>query len=150
IWSPSATPAVADYAGNGPIELGVKFTSDISGYITGVRFYKGSTAFGSNHLGSLWDANGNLLASATFTGESNSAWQQVSFAIPVAITANTTYVAGYFAANAHFAYTQNTFTNAGVDNGVLHALSDPAAGGNGVYATSSTSVFPTSSYLATN
>jgi len=66
----------------------------------------------------------------------------------VAIAANATYVAGYFAANAHFAYTQNAFASAGVDNGVLHALADAAAGGNGVYAKGSSSVFPNLSYLA--
>ena len=38
-------------------------------------------------------SSGTLLASATFTGETASGWQQVNFSTPVAITANTTYVA---------------------------------------------------------
>src|SRR5262249_34874985 len=88
--------------------------------------------------------------SATFTAESSSGWQQVNFANPVAIAANTTYVAGYFAANGHFSFTQNTFTNGGGDNSVLHALSNAAANGNGVYAYNASSVFPNSNYLATN
>jgi hypothetical protein len=148
-WNSSAAPAVLDIA-DSPVELGVKFRSDVSGYITGLRFYKGNPDSGTSHLGSLWDANGNLLASATFSGESNSGWQQVNFATPVAIAANTTYVAGYFSQTGHFSYTQNYFTSAGVDNGVLHALSNAAAGGNGVYAYSSASVFPTLNYAATN
>ena len=42
-------------------------------------------------------ATGTLLAQANFSGESASGWQQVKFTTPVAITANTTYVAGYLA-----------------------------------------------------
>ena len=47
--------------------------------------------------------------------------------------ANTTYVASYFAPNGGYSIDGNYFATSGVDNGVLHALSDPAGGGNGVY-----------------
>ena len=40
---------------------------------------------------------GTLLASGTFTGESASGWQKLAFASPVAVTANTAYVASYYA-----------------------------------------------------
>ncbi len=40
IWPSTATPANIDAGANGPVELGVSFKSDVSGYITGVRFYK--------------------------------------------------------------------------------------------------------------
>jgi hypothetical protein len=149
IWNSSATPAVVDLADK-PVELGVKFRSDVSGYITGLRFYSNIDS-GTSQLGSLWDANGNLLATATFTESSpGSGWQQVNFATPVAIAANTTYVAGYFASTGHYSITNNYFATSGVDNGVLHAPSNAAAGGNGVYAYSSSSVFPTLSWSATN
>ena len=52
-----------------PVELGVKFTSSSSGFITGIRFYKGVNNTGT-HVGNLWSSSGALLASATFTGES--------------------------------------------------------------------------------
>jgi hypothetical protein len=149
IWSPSATPAVVDLADK-PVELGVKFSSSVSGYITGLRFYSNIDS-GPSQLGSLWDANGNLLATATFVESTPSnGWQQVNFATPVAITANTTYVAGYFASTGHYSITNNYFASVGVDNGVLHAPSNAAAGGNGVYAYSASSVFPTLSWGATN
>ena len=53
------------------------------------------------------ESTGTLLASATFTNETASGWQTVNFASPVAITANTTYVAsyhssGYYSANANY------------------------------------------------
>src|SRR5262249_2324355 len=64
------------------IEVGVKFRSDVAGYILGLRFYKGSGNTGS-HVGTLWNSSGTVLARATFSGESASGWQQVNFASPV-------------------------------------------------------------------
>ena len=61
------------------------------------------------HVGSLWDANGNLLASATFANESASGWQQVSLSKPVSIWPNTTYVISYYAPNGHYALTSGYF-----------------------------------------
>ena len=69
-----------------------------TGSITGVRFYKGATNTGT-HVGHLWSATGTLLATATFTGETASGWQQVTFSQPGRRSrANTTYVASYHAA----------------------------------------------------
>ena len=65
------------------VNLGVKFQSDVAGYITGIRFYKGPSNTGT-HVGHLWTASGALLATATFTNETASGWQQVNFANPVA------------------------------------------------------------------
>src|SRR5207302_5928340 len=84
------------------IEVGVKFRSDVAGYILGLRFYKGSTNTGT-HVGTLWTSAGTALASATFTGETASGWQQVNFASAVPISANTTYVASYHAPVGHYA-----------------------------------------------
>ena len=49
------------------VELGVKFTPEENGFVTGVRFYKAPANTGT-HVGSLWSASGTLLASATFAG----------------------------------------------------------------------------------
>ena len=75
--------------------------SDRHGYITGIRFYKASANTGT-HIGNLWTSAGQLLASATFTNETASGWQQVNFSQPVPVTKNTTYVASYFAPNGHY------------------------------------------------
>ena len=83
------------------MELGVKFTSDTSGHITGIRFYKASTNTGT-HVGNLWSSTGTLLASANFSGETASGWQQVNFSTPVAITDNTVYVGSYHANGGHY------------------------------------------------
>src|SRR5690349_15336332 len=95
IWSSNSTPAVVSDPDTSANELGFKFRSTINGFITGIRFYKGASNTGA-HVGSLWTSNGTKLASVPFSGETASGWQQQSFTNPVAITANTTYVASYF------------------------------------------------------
>ncbi|HSS59989.1 MAG TPA: DUF4082 domain-containing protein, partial [Candidatus Limnocylindrales bacterium] len=92
LWSSSTTPTVTGVNDSSAVELGVKFTSDVAGYISGVRFYKNSSNYGQ-HVGNLWTASGQLLATAKFANETASGWQQVQFADPVPISPNTVYVA---------------------------------------------------------
>jgi hypothetical protein len=149
IWAPTATPVSVDSGDNFPVELGVKFRSDANGYITGIRFYK-SASNGGTHIGNLWTSGGTLLATAVFTNESSSGWQQVTFTTPVAVTAGTTYVASYFAPQGHYSFDVNYFGNLGVDNVPLHAIASSLSGGNGVFTYNATSAFPVSSYSASN
>jgi len=149
IWNPSTTPGTASSSDTSSVELGVKFTSDISGYIVGIRFYKGASNTGT-HVGSLWSATGTVLSSATFTGESASGWQEVDFGTPVAISANTVYVASYHAPAGGYAINQGYFANSGFDNPPLHALKDGTNGGNGVYIYGTTSAFPVNSFQSSN
>jgi hypothetical protein len=144
----TATPATIDSKDGGSVELGVKFSSETAGSIAGIRFYKASTNTGT-HIGSLWSSSGALLASATFTGETASGWQQVNFPSPVPIAANTTYIAGYFAPKGHYSDTSSGFASAGVSNPPLHALANSVSP-DGVYTYGAASAFPTSTYKATN
>src|SRR5207248_288366 len=82
--------------------------------------------------------------------ETSSGWQQVNFGSPVAITANTTYVASYHTNVGHYSADENYFASRGVDSPPLHALANGADGPNGVYAYSASSVFPSSTYNSTN
>ncbi|GAA2020731.1 hypothetical protein GCM10009740_06450 [Terrabacter terrae] len=149
IWSSTAAPANPSTNDSSGVELGVKFTSDVSGQVTGIRFYKGTGNTGT-HIGTLWTSTGTKLASATFTNETASGWQQVNFATPVSITAGTVYVASYYAPAGHYAGDNNTFAAAGVDNPPLHALQDGTSGGNGMFAYNNVSAFPNNSYLSSN
>ncbi len=142
-----AAPAVLEDTDPNSVELGVKFTSDMAGMIRGVRFYKSVGNIGP-HVVSLWNAAGTLLAQATSNGETTSGWQEVAFASPVAIAANTTYVAGYLAPGGHYSATSQAFETA-IDNPPLHAVAN-SAGANGVYAYSATSTFPSNTFNATN
>ena len=148
-WNSSSTPTEVDSGDGGSIEVGVKFRADYSGYITGVRFYKSSANTGT-HIGNLWTSTGTLLVSATFSGETTSGWQQVSFSTPVAVAANTTYVASYFAPNGHYSADGNFFALKGLDNPPIHLLQNGVDGANGVYNYGSVSIFPTATYNSTN
>ena len=85
------------------------------------------------------------LARATFTGETASGWQQVTFSPPVIITANTTYVASYHTTSGGYASTAGYFSASGRDNVPLHALRSGVDGPNGVYRYGATGGFPTES-----
>jgi len=147
IWSAATTPA--NITGDSqPVELGVKFRSDINGVITGVRFYKGATNTGT-HVAHLWSATGALLATATFTGETASGWQQVTFATPVAITANTTYIASYHTDAGNYALNGGYFLSAGADSPPLHALANGVDGPNAVFVYGA-SAFPTNTFNGNN
>jgi hypothetical protein len=141
-----ATPGTVDANDANAVGLGVKFTSDFTGQATGVRFYKAAANTGT-HIGYLWSATGTQLAQVTFTGETASGWQSATFATPVNLTAGTTYVASYYAPNGHYSVTAGGLS-AGLDNAPLHALTDAAAGGNGVFAYGPAGTFPTGSYNA--
>jgi hypothetical protein len=149
IWPTTAVPGTVDGWPDTAVELGVQFRSDVAGSTTGIRFYK-ATANTGTHLGHLWSSTGTLLASATFTGESASGWQQVNFATPVAIAANTVYVASYYATVGHYSADTNYFSSNGVDNPPLHALANGVSGGNGVYAYGASSAFPNQTWNAAN
>src|SRR5215813_775487 len=132
IWSSSTVPAVADSGADSSVELGVKFISDVGGTVTGIRFYKSAANTGT-HTGALWTSAGSMLASATFTGETASGWQQVNLTTPVSINANTVYLVSYHCSGGHYAADTNYFSSSGVDNPPLHALANGVSGANGIY-----------------
>ena len=143
LFSPSTTPETTSSFDSKPVELGMRFQSSAAGTVSGVKFYKGTSDTGT-HEGRLWTSTGTLLGTVAFSNESASGWQTAYFSNPVTINPNETYVVSYHS-NGHYAATSNGFASA-VTNGPLTA----SAGNNGVYAYGSTSLFPTSSYNATN
>jgi hypothetical protein len=149
LWQPSFVPGSVDIGDNASIEVGVKWRSDTAGVITGIRFYKSAANTGI-HSGTLWSSTGGLLATANFVSESGSGWQQVFFATPVPIAANTTYIASYFAPVGRYSGDSSFFANSGVDAVPLHALATNVDGPNGVYKYGSSSSFPDQSYSAGN
>ena len=147
LFSSNPTPGIASVNDPSSVELGLKFQASGAGDVTGLRFYKGPSNTGT-HVAHLWTSTGTLLATATFTNETASGWQQVNFATPVTITAGTTYVASYHT-SGNYAADPNLFSSA-VSNGPLTAPASAGSGGNGVYAYGSGALFPTSSYNATS
>ena len=102
IWPSTATPAVASDSDSNAIEVGVKFRAE------SIRLYQRHPVLQGDRLTPAPTSVrcgrpcGAKLGSATFTGESASGWQQVNFASPVAVSANTTYVASYYAPNGRY------------------------------------------------
>ncbi len=143
----ASVPTVADTDDSAAVQLGVKFSVDTPGFLSGVRFYKSAANTGT-HVVNLFSASGTLLGTATATGETASGWQQADFASPVAVSAGVNYVASYYAPNGHYAATGGGF-NAAVTNPPLYAPDD-ATSSNGVYVYGSATTLPTNSFNATN
>jgi hypothetical protein len=148
LFATTSTPAVPLAQDGQGIELGMRFRSTQSGYINGIRYYKGAGTTGT-HIGSLWNNTGTRLAQATFTNETASGWQQVLFSTPVAITAGVTYVASYFSPSGDYAATKPYFTQ-NVVNGPLIGLADGTDGANGIYRYTATSAFPNNTFQSSN
>ena len=147
IWT-DATPRVASVEETDEVELGVRFRSDVDGYIVGIRFYKSEENTGT-HSGHLWTSSGGLLASTVFSDESSAEWQEATFAEPVHISAGTTYVASYHTAAGRFSADRGYFDRAEVGNGPLRALASSVDEPNGVFKYGP-SGFPTQSFNASN
>jgi hypothetical protein len=148
LWNGTAVPGTASNGDAHPVEVGTRFESAVAGYVTGISFYKGAKNTGT-HVGNLWSSSGALLATGTFTNESASGWQTLTFANAVHIQANTPYVASYYAPTGHYASNSGYFT-ANITNFPLTALGSVSGAGNGLYAYSGSSTFPTSTYNSTN
>jgi hypothetical protein len=148
LWSTSTVPATPDETGDSnSLELGMRFQSSVDGYVTGVTFYKGSGNTGT-HTGTLWSNTGTQLATGTFSGETASGWQTLTFATPVAITAGTPYVVSYHAPNGNYSYNGGYFTGAH-QSYPLTGLADGSGSSNGLYQYGS-SAFPTGSSGSAN
>jgi hypothetical protein len=132
LWGGKATPAARGWFRQSA-ELGMKFRTDVGGLVTSVMFYNPGGVSGP-YVVHLWSASGALLATATATGGSAGGWQQIKFATPVAIKANTTYIASYTSSRGVYAFNSNYFSRQGVTSGPLHALAVGVDGSNGVFA----------------
>lgn len=147
LFSSSSVPSTVTVNDPSGVELGVKFTSNADGNITGIRFYKGPQNTGT-HVGDLWDASGNKLGSVTFANETASGWQQADFATPIHVTSGQTYTASYHTTAGMYSEDDGYFS-ASRTSGPLTALSSSASGGNGVYAYGGGG-FPTTPYASSN
>jgi len=144
----SAKPRMVDSQDGAAVELGVKFQAEVGGVVNGIRFYKSAANTGV-HTGHLWTAAGTLLGTVTFTGESASGWQQMNFASPIPIQANTTYVVSYFAPSGHYSDDQYYFGQSPLFQWPLRGLKNGDDGSNGVFNYSA-SGFPAQTWFSDN
>ncbi|MFL6114706.1 MAG: DUF4082 domain-containing protein [Catenulispora sp.] len=145
----SGAPAATDSTDPNSVELGIRFTPAVNGSVTGIRFYKNASNSGV-HTGTLWNGStGALLATGTFTGETASGWQTLTFATPVAVTAGVGYVASYHAPVGKYAYTTGYFSYPHQN----YPLTAPVGTGsqrNGAYGYADSTAYPGSASSGTN
>ena len=95
----------------------------------------------------MWGGCGHqpapCLASASFTGETSSGWQEVTLSAPYSILANTTYVVSVNSNNSY------VFTTNGLQTAITNGPLSSIAGSNGVFIYTAGS-FPNQSYQNTN
>ena len=133
------TPSTDD---GSAVTLGTKFTVAADGFITGIRFYKGAGNTGT-HVGKLYSASGEVLATADFTSETSVGWQTVNFTSAVPVVQGQTYVAAYKAPSGHYAGDNRFFSYRGYSSGRMAALGGPGQV-NGVFGVGDS--FPDQSY----
>src|SRR6185503_4434594 len=105
-------PSNAGASAGAPIELGTKFRAEVGGYLTGVRYYRATTATGQ-HTVWVWSADGSVLAKAVVGGTA-SGWQTVELAPAVPVSAGATYVVSYYSStNGGYAYDGAYFVGVG-------------------------------------
>jgi len=121
LW-PTQTPKVPDATDNQQVELGTRFTSDVAGQITALRFWKSVRNTGPHTL-TLWrDSDRSKLVQTIGLNEPVSGWVTVQLVPPIPILANTGYTVSYhdITLNGHYADDQYYFTQK-YDNPPLHA-----------------------------
>lgn len=143
----NVTPTHVNDSDTSSTELGLRFTVDSPGVVSGMRFYKGSAMSGTN-TGSLWSSGGTKLASTTFQHETSSGWQVLYFSTRTRLTVGTTYVVSFGNPGGH--YSMDNSWDGGrsfdtkLDNSPIHA-----AVGAGVYNDALGS-FPTQNWINSN
>ena len=108
---PNDVPQTTASGAGSTWEQGVEFSSSISGKITHVKFWKALGEPSGNHVGRIWTANGQPLATAPFINETSSGWQTAAVSPALQISAGVRYKVTY---NVHsvVAKTFNVFANA--------------------------------------
>jgi hypothetical protein len=143
-----AVPSNAGDSTKTPSTLGVKFWSTEAGTISAILFYRDMTS-PQGYVASLYSADGALLGSVAMATESGPVpgWQVATFASPIPISPNTTYVAAYYVPSGDYTRVPQGLSQ-GVTTGPLTAPASSAVGGNGVYSRSQS--FPRYNWESTN
>ncbi|WP_374454433.1 DUF4082 domain-containing protein [Nocardioides sp.] len=125
------------------VELGTRFRTSRDLSVVGIRVYRTDPA---TVTGTLWDGQGNRLATGTFQETSKKGWQDLVFAQPVAISPGQTYIASYYTPATKYAF-QYDFFQQQATRGPVTALRSTATSPNGVHCYDVAScVFPSNGF----
>lgn len=132
IWSDSVVPKNPADQDTSKLNVGVKFSSNVDGYVNAVQFYRSSANAGP-HTGQLWTAQGTLLSQVSFPSTTATGWLTANFSSPVKLAAGKSYIASYIAPRGRYAHDTGVLspTKPAV-NGALKATQGVYTYGSGV------------------
>lgn len=137
MWGDAVPPNVQVASDPAPVTLGTGFRPTVPGQVVGLRYWSagaGATA----PQGSLWNAAGERLVSATFATPRAAGWQTVWLHQPVRVAAGAAYVVAYHEADGRYPVTQHFL------GGSTSALLEVTPGSSGVFGYGGAEVFPRS------
>jgi uncharacterized protein DUF4082 len=156
------TPTGTNNSDGAPgITVGEKFTTSVTGSVTGMRWF---CTLNTNGVwtGSLWQVTaadsapaGTKLATGTYVGTpASGTWNTITFGSPVTIVPGVTYMVTYFSGDGRYVNSGGIFT-APITNTPLTAIQDNTTVNglllnNGSYAINSSETYPNSSFNKTN
>lgn len=101
-----ATPQNAAWNDPDSVQVATRFTVNVAGDATGVRFYKGAANTGI-HTGFLWRADGQLMGQVTVGNETADGWQEAAFASPIRLEPGVEYRVGLHSTTGRYAVDLN-------------------------------------------
>ncbi|WP_431797770.1 DUF4082 domain-containing protein [Microbacterium kunmingense] len=133
VLSDTATPQILVSPITGRGEVGLQFSPETSGSLSGVQFYQNASNSGVTSA-SVWSSAGERLATVAVNPSAPIGWRTVP--VDVQLEAGATYTVSVYDSNGRPPVTENAFATALTVNG----LSTPA--GAGVYSYAGASLFP--------
>jgi hypothetical protein len=132
-----------------PGAVGLRFMSTVAGEITGIRFYRFAGS-GNGQIGYLFDESHAELAEANFPPDTLG-WVTAEFTTPIAIEADTPYMAVQYLPSGYVPYKINVFTS-DVTVGNLTAYEDEGGVGlrNGTFCVCGAGSYPEGGFSAVN
>jgi hypothetical protein len=123
--------------------MGMKIRVTEPAALEGLSFYKSPGESGT-HTGRLWNANGQVIGSVVFSGETSSGWQTQALTTPIDLVPGLVYTVSV-GMNEFFTMTSSGLANE-LRRGPLRSVDD---GQNGVYADAA-GTFPTNNWSESN
>jgi hypothetical protein len=144
----NAAPVHASVNDPNAVTLGVKFFANVTGTISGIRFYRGHKN-AAGYTVRLYNVAGTMLASAKVKADTCAVpcWESASFPA-ISLSANTTYIAAYYTSNGDYAGDNEGLVNGAGATPLFAQAASAAPTGNGVYTYSNG--FPHLTYEDTN
>jgi hypothetical protein len=123
---------------HGSAEVGTKFTVDATGSVVALRYYRGMSST-SARTATLWSANGQALAQATFSSH-GTGWQTAYLSRHVSLRAGATYVVGFHAdQGAYYQQPDKLAKGHTIGNQYIHAVAGMVHRGGAAFPSTPTS-----------